>query len=111
MVDMDGDYIPLFSLLAVLLVVGLYPILMLYIAFQIQVWYIIYPVWAAMLTPFVVLWYHVVKKRTLNYLKLLLGNEPREWNLEKTLKEYVELLKKRKKGGGEAARLSSMANV
>ena len=97
MVEMDGDYYPLFSLITVLLTILFYPAIMVLVALQIQVWYIVYPVWAVMLLPIVVLWYHVVKKRMLNYWKLLLDNKPREWNLEKTVKEYVELLQKRKK--------------
>jgi hypothetical protein len=48
-----------------------------------------------MLSPYILLWYIVVKKRMLNHLKLLLENKPREWDIEKSLEEYLKLVKKR----------------
>jgi hypothetical protein len=54
-------------------------------------------IFAAMLSPYVGLWYYVVKKRTLNYLKFLLDNEPHVYDREKALAEYEELLKKKRK--------------
>jgi hypothetical protein len=46
------------------------------------------------LTPPTVFWYKTVKKRIENTLKAMIDNEPREWNVEKTAKEYVALIQK-----------------
>jgi hypothetical protein len=54
-------------------------------------------VFALMLCPYAVSWYVIVKKRILNYLKILLDNKPFEWNIEKTLTEYEKLVKKEDK--------------
>jgi hypothetical protein len=54
-------------------------------------------IFAVMLSPYVGLWYYVVKKRMTNYFKLLLDQKPHEWDINKTLAEYKELLKKKPK--------------
>ena len=89
---MDNFLIPLFS---ILMVMFFYPWLMIYIAVVagagVFTWFIL----AAMLSPIVALWYYVVNKRMLNYLKVLLDNELHVWDISKTLAEYEELLKKK----------------
>jgi hypothetical protein len=52
-------------------------------------------VFLLMLSPYILVWYIVVKKRMLNQLKLLLENKPRKWDIEKSLEEYLKLIKKR----------------
>lgn len=52
---------------------------------------------AAMLSPYIALWCYVIRSRELNYLKALLDDKPHVWNIEKTLAEYKELLKKKSK--------------
>jgi hypothetical protein len=52
---------------------------------------------ALMVSPYIVLWYYVVRRRMLNYIKVLLDNKPHEWDMSKTLAEYEELLKKKPK--------------
>jgi hypothetical protein len=54
-------------------------------------------IFAVMLSPYFALWYFVLKRRMLNYFKLLLESKPYEWNVEKALAEYVELLDKKQK--------------
>jgi hypothetical protein len=54
---------------------------------------------ALMVSPYVVLWYYVVRRRMLNYVKVLLDNKPHEWDMSKTLAEYEELLKKQSNNG------------
>ena len=89
---MDNFLIPLFS---ILMVMFFYPWLMIYVAVvagaDVFTWFIL----AAMLSPIVALWYYVVNKRMLNYLKVLLDNELHVWDISKTLAEYEELLKKK----------------
>ena len=90
-VGMDSFLIPLFSVLAVIL---FYPALMVYVALVAGVGIFTWFIFAAMLSPFIALWYYVARKRMLNYLKFLLDNKPRVWDIEKALAEYEELLKK-----------------
>ena len=90
---MDSFLIPLFSVLAVLL---FYPALMIYVGLIVGAGIFTWLILAVMLSPYVALWYYVVKKRKLNYLKFLLDNKPRVWDIDKTLREYLFLLKKKK---------------
>lgn len=68
---------------------------MLYVALVAGAGIFTWLIFAAMLSPYVALWYYVVNKRILNYLKFLLDNKPRMWDIEKALAEYEELLKKK----------------
>jgi len=52
---------------------------------------------AAMLSPYIALWYIVVRRRILSELEVLLDNEPHVWDISETLAEYEELLKKKPK--------------
>jgi len=92
---MDNFLIPLFC---VLFSIIFYPVLMLYVALVVGAGVFTWLILAAMLSPYVALWYIVVRRRMLNYLKLLLDNKPRVWDIEKALAEYEELLKKKRKG-------------
>ena len=91
---MGNFLIPLFSVLAVVLI---YPILMLYVALVAGVGMFTWLILVAMLIPYVTLWYYVERRRMLNYVKVLLDNEPHVWDISKTLAEYEELLKKKSK--------------
>jgi hypothetical protein len=85
--------IPLFFILMSIL---LYPALMIYIALVAGAGMFTWLILATMLSPYVALWYYIVKRRVLLYLKFLLDNKPRVWDIEKTMKEYLELLNRRK---------------
>jgi len=85
----------LLTLSSILLSILLYPIFMIYVALVINVGFFTWLVFLLMLSPYILLWYIVVKKRMLNHLKLLLENKPREWDIEKSLEEYLKLVKKR----------------
>jgi len=88
---MDNFLIPLFSIIFSII---LYPFLMIYIALVAGAGVFTWLILAAMFSPYVALWYYVVRKRTLNYLKFLLDNELYVWNISKALAEYEELLRK-----------------
>jgi len=90
---MDNLLLPLF-LCALLLL--LYPILVVFLAVTLNLGAYAWLVVAGMLSPFAVTWYTIERERLINYLKLLLDNKPREWNIEKTIEEYKQLLKKNK---------------
>jgi len=92
---MDSFLIPLFS---VLFAIIFYPILMLYIALVAGAGMFTWLILAAMLSPYVALWYYVANKRMLNYLKLLVDSKPHVWDIDKALAEYEELLKKKGEG-------------
>jgi hypothetical protein len=47
-----------------------------------------------MLSPYVALWYYIVKRRMLNYLKFLLDSKPCVWDIEKAIVEYEKMIKK-----------------
>jgi hypothetical protein len=74
-----------------------YPVLMIYVVLALNAGMTAWLVFALMLCPYAFSWYFVVKKRILNYLKILLDNKPFEWNIEKTLTEYEKLVKKEDK--------------
>jgi hypothetical protein len=46
------------------------------------------------LAPQTLAWFIVVRRRILNYLRLILDNKPKPWNIEKALEEYKRLLDK-----------------
>jgi hypothetical protein len=89
---MHSFLIPLFSILAV---IAFYPWLIIYLCLLsglgVFTWLIVF----GMLTPIITFWYYITKKRMVNYLRLLMDNEPKPWDMEKALSEYEELLKKR----------------
>ena len=91
---MDSFLIPLFS---ILLAIVFYPILMLYVALVAGAGIFTWLIFAVMLSPYVAMWYYVVDKRMVNYLKVLMVTKPRVWDIEKALVEYVELLKKQRR--------------
>jgi len=85
----------LLTLSSILLSILFYPIFMIYVALLINVGFFTWLVLLLMLSPYILVWYIVVKKRMLNQLKLLLENKPGKWDIEKSLEEYLELIKKR----------------
>jgi len=91
---MDSFLIPLFC---VLFSIAFYPILMICVALAVSAGIYTWLIFAVMLSPYFALWYFVLKRRMLNYFKLLLESKPYEWNVEKALAEYVELLDKKQK--------------
>lgn len=89
--DMDNFLIPLFSILFAII---FYPVLMICVALVAGAGVFTWLIFAVMLSPYVALWYYVVRKRVLNYLSLFLDDTPHVWDIEKSLDEYEELLKK-----------------
>lgn len=74
--------------------VKFYVLAMLYVAYLLGV-----SPWATIIlpiTPLFTLWLWVQWKRERNYWALILGPQ-KEWNIDKVLKEYTELLEKQKK--------------
>lgn len=69
---------------------------MIYVALVVGAGIFTWLILAAMLSPYVALWYIIVRRRMLNYLKLLLDSKPHVWNISKTLAEYQEMLKKKR---------------
>jgi hypothetical protein len=47
------------------------------------------------LAPPTLAWFIIVRRRTLNYLRLLLENKPKPWNIEKAVVEYKKLLRQK----------------
>ena len=88
------NFNPLFCVLFSIL---FYPVLMLIVALTVGAGIFTWLILAAMLSPYVALWYYVVKKRMLNYLKVLVDNKPFVWDISEALAEYEELLKKKPK--------------
>jgi len=85
---------PIFELILCLLLITVYPMFILYAALTfcgIYSWAVI----AVMVSPVAAVWYKVVKERISIWREFLLG-KPFKWNLEQTIDEYVELMKKQK---------------
>ena len=93
-VDMDNFLIPLFSAIAT---VAFYPVLMIYVALIADAGVFTSLIFAVMLSPYIALWYYVLRRRMLSYLKYLMDNKPHEWNIEKAIAEYQELLEKKQR--------------
>jgi hypothetical protein len=74
----------------------LYPPLIVYIGITTNMGVYTWLFVLTMLTPFIATWYITVKKRIINYLRLLTENKPFNWNIDKTLKEYMQLIEKDK---------------
>jgi len=70
---------------------------MLYLALLMDAGIFTWPLFVVMLSPYVALWYYIIRGRMLNYLKLLLDSRPHVWDMKKTLIEYQELLKNERK--------------
>ena len=72
---------------------GMYVFVMLYAAYLLSVnpWVTIAPP----LIPVGIVWYLILRKRARNFLALLMAPE-RGWNIDKSLKEYTELLEAQK---------------
>ena len=72
---------------------SMYATIMLYIAYLLRVsaWLTIVPP----LIPLTVTWFFVLRKRTNNYITLLLAPQ-KTYDVDKTLKEYTELLENQK---------------
>lgn len=73
---------------------GMYAFITLYVAYLLKVnaWIIVIPP----LIPFAAIWFLILRKRANNYLASLLAPQ-RNYDVEKALKEYAELLEKQKK--------------
>lgn len=46
------------------------------------------------LAPPTIAWYIIMSRRFKRYLRVLMDNKPRVWNVKKRIEEYIELLKK-----------------
>jgi hypothetical protein len=73
---------------------SMYAFVTLYVAYLLKVnaWIIMIPP----LIPFTTVWLLVLRKRANSYLAFLLAPQ-KDYDIEKTLKEYAELLEKQKK--------------
>jgi hypothetical protein len=91
---MESEYKEVFILLVSVLYIICYPVFILYLVLYFNLGIYSWALIAACLTPPTVFWYKTVKKRIENTLKAMIDNEPREWNVEKTAKEYVALIQK-----------------
>jgi hypothetical protein len=91
---MDSFLIPLFC---VLFSIIFYPVLMFYVALVAGAGIFTWLILAAMLSPYIALWYIVVRRRILSELEVLLDNDPHVWDISETLAKYEELLKKKPK--------------
>jgi hypothetical protein len=77
--------------------IGFYPIMVLMLVIRLQLGVLSWLVIGAFLAPPTVVWYVVVRRRIIKYLKILLDNKPRPWDIEKAVREYKALLEKEKK--------------
>lgn len=89
---MDNFLLPLFSVLAAILLTG---VCIIYVAVVLDLGLFTWVIVMAMLSPYFVLAVKVDKKRMLNYFKVLLDDKTISWDIDKALDEYQQLLKEK----------------
>lgn len=70
-------------------------IVLLIIYLNIGIWG--WAVFALFLTPPTVAWYIIMKRRVINFLKLLMETKPKRWDIKTAVEEYIALLNQEKK--------------
>ena len=89
-----------FKLYVLLLSLFFYPITIVIVTVFLRLGGLSWAVIVGFLAPPTVAWYIIVKRRVESYLKWLISSKPREWNIEKSIREYIELLKKHERSKG-----------
>ena len=84
-------FIKLFAEAAYLL---FYPCTIIIVVLHLRLGVLSWLIIAGFLTPPTIAWYIIMSRRFKRYLKVLMDNKPRVWNVKKLVKEYLELLKK-----------------
>jgi len=87
------------SLIVVLLwiVIVLYPFLIIVLILKLNVGVFGWLIIGGSLTPPTIIYYKIAKKHLMTYLKSLQERKRGIYNIERTVQEYTELLKKQKK--------------
>lgn len=76
----------------------LYPPFCLYVVFVLNFGLLSWVVLMGLLSPYFVFWYIILKKRMLSSMRLIESlRKSKEWNIEKSLKEYLSLIKNKDK--------------
>lgn len=89
---MDSFLIPLFCVVVILI---FYPSLMIYVALIAHAGFFgTCFIFAVMASPIVVPWYYFEQQYECNHQKQF-DSKPLVWDIDKTLREYIELLKKK----------------
>lgn len=81
----------LLKLWAQIFYVSFYPFAIVFMTLYLNLGLLSWLVITVFLTPPALAWYVIVKRRIESYLRLLLGSA-REWNIEKSVTDYMELL-------------------
>ena len=93
---MNIDLKELVTLYGALLFMTLYPSFIVYIILRLDLGIYSWIIMGACLAPPIIFWYQTLKKRFERYIKTIMNAKPKEWNVDKTVKEYLELVKDRK---------------
>lgn len=86
----------LFFLFLELSVVALYPLIIVTVVLTLNVGVFSWLIIVCFTSPLVALWYFTVKKRVEAHWRMLLDSKGRVWDIDKTLAEYIAMLKKKK---------------
>jgi hypothetical protein len=91
-----GEVRALFETCGMLIYLVSYPMLIIWLLIKVNLgvygWIII----GLCLTPPTLAWYIIASRRLKNYLRSLTNKEPKEWDVEKAVREYLEVLKREK---------------
>lgn len=91
-----GEVRVLIEICGMLIYLVFYPMLIIWLVIAVNPgvygWIII----CLCLTPPTLAWYIIASRRLKSYLRLLMNNEPKEWDVEKAVQEYLEVLKRGK---------------
>jgi hypothetical protein len=94
-------YKELLKLYVGLLYLIFYPIFILFLVIYFKMGILGWLFIALCLTPPTIIWYKTLKKRIRNYLNAIMQNQPKEWNIDRTIEEYRSMLEKKKRKSGK----------
>ena len=86
----------LFKLLTLLPSLFFYPMTIAIVTLYLRLGGLSWLVIAGFLALPTIAWFIIMKRRVDRYLNWLMNNKPREWNVAKTVREYLALLKKQR---------------
>jgi len=93
---MRGGLRSLIEFYGILIYMGLYPMLVIFLLVEVNAGVYTWAVLGVCLVPPTLAWYIVVSRRLKLYLRSLAASEPRTWDVDKAVQEYLEVLKKGK---------------
>jgi hypothetical protein len=82
-----------------------YPMLVIWLVIAVNLGVYSWIIIGLCLTPPTLAWYIIASRRLKSYLRSLMNGKPKEWDVEKAVQEYLQVLQRRKtrKENGESS--------